>query len=419
MLSKKFYKNTKKIGRNSVFLQINIGKMEQIKRLANQYFTKTVEIYHHLHQHPELSGKEMETAAYICQILDDYHIDYQSNIAGCGIVAQIHGTLKKGKVVALRADMDALPIQEATGLPFASEVPHVMHACGHDVHVASLLGTIMILNEIRNHFGGVVKAVFQPSEEEYEGGAKFMIEQNVLENPKVDVIIGQHVTPGMETGTVGFKSGPFMASTDEIHLTIKGKGGHAAMPLETINPIYVGTAIIEEMKRIIKEKQPDDTPTILSFGKFVAAGSTNIIPDTAELAGTFRTFNEVWREEVCALLKKTVNKYATEFRANCQLDIRHGYPVLTNDETVTKRVREDAIQILGKERVLNLPIRMTSEDFAYYLLRRPGVFYRLGVSNSEQGITQTTHSPQFRIDEESLRTAITLMSWIAFNELNL
>lgn len=412
-----FCKSTKKINGNSVFLQINIENMEQIKRLADQYFIKVVEIYHHLHEHPELSGREVETAAYICNILEKQHIEYQNHIAGEGIVATIHGNLKKGHVVALRADMDALPIQEETGLPYSSEVPHVMHACGHDAHSASLLGTLMILNELKNRFGGTVKALFQPSEEEYEGGAKFMIEQNVLENPRVDVIIGQHVTSGMEVGTVGFKSGPFMASTDEIHLTIHGKGGHAAMPSETINPIYVGSAIIEEMKRLLKEKQPADTPTILSFGKFVAEGSTNIIPETAELAGTFRTFNEVWREEVCALLKKTVNKFATEYKANCELDIRHGYPVLNNNEEVTKRARENAAQLLGREKIINLPLRLTSEDFAYYLLRRPGVFYRLGVSNQTQGITQSTHSSTFRIDEEALRTGIALMSWIALNEL--
>lgn len=393
--------------------------MEDIKRLANQYFEKTVSMYHQLHRHPELSGQEMQTAKYICQVLDDLGIEYTPNVSGHGVVALLRGKLPKGRVVALRADMDALPIQEESGLPFSSEVPGVMHACGHDIHTASLLGTLMILNDMRDRFGGTVKAIFQPSEEEYEGGAKFMIEDNVLENPKVDVIIGQHVTPGMEAGTIGLKSGPFMASTDEVHLTITGKGGHAARPTETINPINVGTEIIHELNNFIKIKTPKDVPTVLSFGRFIATGSTNIIPEKVEIAGTFRTFNEVWREEVCAYIRRTVNHFATLSGASCKLDIRHGYPVLNNNAEVTERIREYAIQLLGRNYVQNLPVRLTAEDFAYYLQRRPGTFYRLGVSNVSKGITQTTHSSTFQIDEEALRTSITLMSWIAFNELNI
>lgn len=393
--------------------------MEKVKLLANQYFERTIEIYHHLHQHPELSGQEVHTAQYVCRILDDLGIEHTANISGNGIVALIKGSQAKGRVVALRADMDALPIQEESGLAFASVNPGVMHACGHDVHMASLLGSIMILNDLKDEFSGTVKAIFQPSEEEYDGGAKFMIEDNVLENPKVDVIIGQHVTPGMEAGTIGIKGGPFMASTDEVHLTITGKGGHAARPSETINPIYVGTSIINELNTFIKEQTPKDTPTILSFGKFIANGSTNIIPDTVEIAGTFRTFNEVWREEVCAQIRKTTKKFATLHGATCDLNIRHGYPVLHNNTEVTDRVRAYAINLLGKNKVVNLPVRLTAEDFAYYLQRRPGVFYRLGVSNTAKGITQTTHSSTFQIDEEALRTSITLLSWIAINELKI
>lgn len=398
--------------------------MEKIKELANQYFEKTVALYHELHRHPELSGKEEHTAAFICQTLDDLGLEYQNNVAGFGIVALLRGTKgdekknAKGIVVALRADMDALPIQEQTELPFASVVPNVMHACGHDVHIASLLGALMILKDLKEQFSGTVKAIFQPSEEEYAGGAKFMIDANVLENPKVDVIIGQHVTPGMSAGTVGFRSGPFMASTDEIHLTIHGKGGHAAMPAETINPILAGTAFIEEINRLVKEEQPNDVPTVLSFGRFVANGSTNIIPDTAEIAGTLRTFNEVWREEVCALIKMAAKNISGKYDAVFDLDIRRGYPVVNNDPEVTERVRKDAIALLGRGYVQNLPLRYTAEDFAYYLLKCPGVFYRLGVSNQAKGITQTTHSATFRIDEDALRTSIMLMSYIAFNELN-
>ncbi len=398
--------------------------MEKIKELANQYFEKTVALYHELHRHPELSGKEEHTAAFICQTLDELGLEYQNNVAGFGIVALLRGTKgdekknAKGKVVALRADMDALPIQEQTELPFASVVPNVMHACGHDVHIASLLGALMILKDLKEQFTGTVKAIFQPSEEEYDGGAKFMIDANVLENPKVDVIIGQHVTPGMSAGTVGFRSGPFMASTDEIHLTIHGKGGHAAMPAETINPILAGTAFIEEINRLVKEEQPNDVPTVLSFGRFVANGSTNIIPDTAEIAGTLRTFNEVWREEVCALIKMAAKNISGKYDAVFDLDIRRGYPVVNNDPEVTGRVRKDAIALLGRGYVQNLPLRYTAEDFAYYLLKCPGVFYRLGVSNQAKGITQTTHSATFRIDEDALRTSIMLMSYIAFNELN-
>ncbi|MEG1555621.1 MAG: M20 family metallopeptidase, partial [Bacteroidales bacterium] len=289
--------------------------------------------------------------------------------------------------------------------------------CGHDIHVASLLGTLLILNDLKDRFSGTIKAIFQPSEEEYDGGAKFMIEAGVLANPEVNVIFGQHVTPGLEAGTIGLCEGPFMASTDEIHLTIHGKGGHAALLNEIINPILIGVDFLHELYAIIEKIKPLNIPTVLSFGKFTANGLPNLVPDKAEIAGTLRTFDESWRETVLALIEEIAQKTVVKEGASCTVDIRRGYPVLCNEIETTRRVRQYAEQYLGKEAVLSIPPRMTAEDFAYFLQKKPGTFYRLGVSNQQKGITQKLHTAHFQIEEEAIRTAIGLMSWITINEL--
>lgn len=387
---------------------------ERIAKLADFYFGKVQEIYHFLHQHPELSGEEKETSEYVCKILDSLGIPYSKGVAGYGVVALIEGGGGDGKTVALRADMDALPIQEATNLPFSSVVQGVMHACGHDIHTASLLGALMILKKLQPCLKGRVKAIFQPSEESYNGGAPFMIEAGVLENPRVDIIIGQHVTPGLEAGTVGFHSGPFMASTDEVHIVVTGKPGHAARPEETINPIYAAAELVDQLRNFVVEKRPQDTPTILSFGKFVANGSTNIVPETAVLAGTFRTFDERWRGEFHTAAACLAKRCAEKHNTDIECKILKGYPVLTNDPTVTEFARSESVCFLGEKNVCNMPVRLTAEDFAYYLQQCPGVFYRLGVSNKEKGIIQTTHSADFKIDENALKTSIGLLGYLAF-----
>lgn len=390
----------------------------RIKQLAEYYFQRVVEERRHFHRYPELSGDEKNTANFICNILDELHIPYKNQIAGNGVVALLKGALKGDGTVAIRADMDALPIDELSDHTYRSNIPHVMHACGHDVHVASLLGTLYILNDLRGSFGGTVKAIFQPSEEAYDGGAPFMIDEGVLENPEVNVIFGQHVTPGIETGSIGIREGAFMASTDEIYLNILGKGGHAALIDETINPINVGMVIIEQLQQFVKHHQPPHIPTVLSFGQFIANGLTNLIPDEAKIAGTLRTFDENWRKQMIATIEKMAVDIAASERASCKVVIKKGYPVLFNDPTTTRRVRSYAEKYLGKEHVIELTHRMTAEDFAYFLQLRPGTFYRLGTSNKAKGIDYSLHSNRFDIDEEALKTGMGLLSWITYCELN-
>lgn len=387
--------------------------MEQIQQLAHHYFAKAVEYRRHFHRYPELSGQEQETAAYICRVLDKMDISYESGVAGYGVVATLKGKLPGTKTVALRADMDALPVKEKTGQLYQSVNDGVMHACGHDAHIAILLGTLHVLKNLRDSFGGNVKAIFQPSEEAYEGGAKFMIEQGVLD--EVDLIFGLHVTPEIETGSVGICDGPFMASTDEIYFTVHGKGGHAALVNELMNPVLIGNEIITKLSEYIEINKPPEVQTVLSFGRFIAEGLTNLVPDTAEIAGTFRTFDEEWRETAIGEIENIAQKRALLYGASCETHIRRGYPVLINDPEVAGRVRNYAQSILGKTNVLNLSQRMTAEDFAYYLQKKPGLFFRLGSSFPDKAL----HSSRFDIDEKALIHGMELMSLIAMSELNL
>lgn len=292
-----------------------------------------------------------------------------------------------------------------------------MHACGHDVHMASLLGTLMILNDLKTHFGGTIKAIFQPSEEQYPGGAIKMIDENILHNPDINTIFAQHVTPGLEVGTIGLRKGAFMASTDEIHIVIHGKGGHAALPNEYINPISVGIELLTKMEQEVAKNKPETFPTILAFGQFLAHGLTNLIADTATIAGTLRTFDEKWRKEAHLLLYHIAEEVSKNSGATCELEIRKGYPVLINDDDLTERVYQYASAYLGKENVHWLPLRPTAEDFAYFLQYTKGTFYRLGTSNPQKGLTANLHTSEFDIDEGALLISIGLMSWITLNEL--
>lgn len=392
--------------------------LNKIKDLSNYHFQSVVEDRHHFHRHPELSGEEKNTAKYICKILDELEIPYRNNIAGHGIVALLRGKLPGDRIVAIRADMDALPLNEISDKSYRSEISGVMHACGHDVHIACVLGCLRIMNDLRNHFGGIIKAIFQPSEESYDGGASYMIEEGVLNDPEVNIIFGQHVTPGIETGYIGLREGAFMASTDEIHLHIRGKGGHAALVHETVNPVNIGMAILQKAQDYVKKEQPEDIPTVLSFGRFIANGLTNLIPDEAQIAGTLRTFDENWRNKIVENIERIATETAKKEGGECEVTIKRGYPVLVNDPDATQRVKHYAKAYLGKEYVIDLPYRMTAEDFAYYLQKKTGVFYRLGTSNSTKGITQSLHSKEFDIDEEALKIGMGLLSWISYNELS-
>jgi amidohydrolase len=369
-----------------------------------------VAIRRHLHRYPELSGAEKETSEYICRQLAHLNIPYRKNVAGYGVVALLEGK-GAGKNIALRADMDALPVQERNECEYRSVNDGVMHACGHDFHCAALLGALMILNASRNEFSGTVKALFQPSEECCEGGAPLMIEEGVLENPKVDTIFGLHAEAELPVGTLGFCAGNYMASTDELFLSVHGKGGHAALLKETCNPIFIASRIILELQDVVEECFNKCDPTsvealhILNFGKFIANGATNVIPDSVVIEGTLRTFNELKRNEIHTLLNTVSQKMATQMGGDCQFRINPGYPVLKNDETATQYAQEVAVQLFGKESVTTLPPKTTSEDFGYYLQKVPGSFFRVGISNPQKGIIHKLHQNRFDIDEEALKTA--------------
>ena len=396
--------------------------IDEIKKLAELFYDEMVIFRRHLHMYPELSGKEKETSAYICTQLDKMGIPYRKNVAGYGIVALLQGNgVGEGRCIALRADMDALPVQELSECDCRSKNNGVMHACGHDFHCAALLGALMILKQLQDHFSGTVKAIFQPSEERCEGGAPFMIEEGVLENPKVDKIFGLHAEASLEVGNVGFCAGNYMASNDELFMTVHGKGGHAALLNEICNPVFIAAEIILELQKAVKQCFHDVAPEtiealhILNFGKFIANGATNVIPDTVEVEGTLRTFNEMKRKEIHKVLTTVSQNIAKNRGGVCQLHINHGYPVLKNDATVTQFAQNIAEQLFGREHVKQLPPKTTSEDFSFYLQKIPGTFFRVGIANPEKGITHQTHHNRFDIDESALKTAAALLSGIVVN----
>lgn len=388
-----------------------------IQRLSEAYLPEIVSIRRHLHAYPELSFKEFNTSRYIAAKLEEYGIPFTQGIVETGIVALIEGKNPAKKTVALRADLDALPIEEKNDCEYRSQNTGVMHACGHDAHSASLLGVAKILHELKNEFEGAVKLIFQPGEEKLPGGASLMIKAGVLENPRPHSMFAQHVFPSMEAGKVGFRSGMYMASTDELYMTIKGKGGHAAMPAEYNNPLLIASRILTVLDSIFMQgEQP--APTVLAFGKIAGNGATNVIPEEVKIEGTFRTMNEAWRNEAHAKMRTMAEALAKEMQGSCEFRIERGYPFLVNDEAVTGRARAAAEEYLGKENVEELPLRMTAEDFAFFSQEVPACFYRLGTGNKAKNITSGVHTATFDIDESALKTGMGLMSWMTLKELS-
>lgn len=395
--------------------------MDQIKKkirvLSQQYLGQVISWRRHLHAHPELSMQEHQTAAFVSAHLTEMKIKHQTGIAETGIVAIIEGRNPQKKTIALRADMDALPIEEANQVPYKSQNPGVMHACGHDVHTSSLLGVAQILAELKGEFEGTVKLFFQPSEERYPGGAIQMIRAGAMENPRPANVFGQHVYPELEAGMVGVRAGEYMASTDEIHLTITGKGGHGALPSRLIDPVLIASHIVVALQQIVSRQASPDVPTVLSFGRFIANGQTNIIPDQVKIAGTLRTFDEAWRQEAHRRIGTLAEGIAQSMGGQCKVFIDHGYPFVYNDPAVAANVKKWAVELLGADKVVDLPLRMTAEDFSYFANEVPSCFYRLGVANQARGITSGLHTNTFDVDEKSLETSIALMAWIAVNAL--
>lgn len=376
-----------------------------------------VAIRRHFHMHPELSMQEKETSAFIQSKLTEYGIPFSAGIAVHGIVGLIKGRNPESRVVALRADMDALPIVEKSPVDYCSQNPGVMHACGHDVHMTSLLGTSRILNELKNEFEGTIKLIFQPSEERFPGGASMMIKEGVLENPAPQIMFGQHVLPTLEAGKVGMKPGKYMASTDEVYLTVKGKGGHGGTPELNVDPVLIAAHILVALQQVVSRNLPPQLPAVLSFGRFIAEGRTNIIPNEVMLDGTLRTFDEQWRAQAHLKIEKIATSIAEGMGGECDVFIDKGYPFLVNDDEVTARAKQSAIEYLGEEHVVDLDMRMTAEDFAYYSQLVPSCFYRLGIRNENRGIIHNLHTDRFDVDESSLETGAGLMAWMALKSL--
>lgn len=391
--------------------------LAKIKSLSLQYAAEVVGFRRHLHEHPELSYQEVETSRFIQSQLNAMGLASQS-IAGTGLLVLIEGKNPHKKSVALRADIDALPIQELNDVPYKSKNNGVMHACGHDVHTSSLLGTAKILFALREEFEGTVKLLFQPGEEKNPGGASIMIKEGALVNPTPSSIIGQHVFPLLPVGKIGFREGKYMASSDEIYLKVIGKGGHGAAPELAIDPVVIASHIIIALQQIISRNASPKQPTVLTFGKIIAQGATNIIPDEVQISGTFRALDEQWRESGLQKIKKMAESIAEGMGGRCEVKISRGYPYLENNIDVTRRIKKAAEEYVGKDNVVDIDLTLGSEDFAYYSHVVPASFYRLGTRNESKGITSYVHTPTFDIDEEALSIGPGLMAWMAIQELS-
>ena len=387
--------------------------IQTIKQLAKKHKQETILLRRHLHANPELSFEEYETVKFVRNELEKIGIKNIKTIANTGLIAMIEGKNPSSKTLALRADLDALPIIEKNEVDYKSKNEGKMHACGHDVHTSSLLAAAKILFEIRNEFEGSIKLIFQPGEEKLPGGASLVIKEGALANPEVSAILGQHVMPLIPVGKVGFKSGLYMASSDEIFVKVIGKGGHAAMPHLNIDPVAIAAQMIVSLQQIVSRMAQPIIPSVLSFGKVIANGATNVIPDEVYIEGTFRTLDEDWRSEAHQKMIKMANAIAEGMGGKCEFEVRKGYPFLKNNEILTQNAKKHATEYLGEENVVELDTWMAAEDFAYYSQVIPACFYRLGTRNESLGITSSVHTPTFNIDEDALEIGAGLMAYLA------
>ncbi|PID94898.1 MAG: N-acyl-L-amino acid amidohydrolase [Bacteroidetes bacterium] len=390
-----------------------------VEKLAQELAEEVISLRRTIHAYPEIAFDEFKTSELIQQKLSQWGIPYRANIATTGVVALIEGVPSShGPVIALRADMDALPIAEESGKAYCSTRPGYMHACGHDAHTAMLLGTGKILNDLRNHFQGRVMLIFQPSEERHPGGARIMLKEGIFQTLKPDLIFGQHVLPELETGTVGLCPGKYMASTDEFYIRVMGQGGHGATPHLNIDPVVVASEIVLALQTLVSRRAHPAMPTVISVGKMVADGLANVIPDHVEMEGIIRTFDDAWRATLHDLLRETVSGIAQSHGATAEVTISKGYPALYNDPAVTERVQRYAQQYFGDSRVKTLPQRMTADDMAYFLKEVPGTYFRLGTGNREKGITANLHTARFDIDEEALQQGVAFMAYLVLSEMS-
>jgi len=390
---------------------------KQIIDRITSLFPEVVSWREHLHRHPEPSFKEVKTMNFVSSILTKYGISHETGVAETGVVAWIgadHHSIND-ECIGLRSDLDALPIHEENDVTYRSQVDGWMHACGHDVHTSILLGTAIILQEERQSLKTPIKLIFQPGEEMNPGGASLMMKAGVLQNPNVTKMFALHVFPEMEVGNVGLRSGLYMASSDELHVEIKGVGGHGALPEKCVNPIEMGAEWMRRVKEVFIKECPVNVPHVLTFGRFEALGSTNVIPSEASIKGTFRTMDEVWRARAYELLEQEASRVSQKFSGEINLRISKGYPFLKNDEVLTKQTWKLFQEVFGEKKVHELALRMTAEDFAFYSQEVPVCFFRLGVGNASKGITYAVHHPRFDVDIDSLKIGIQAMTSIALN----
>ncbi|HEY3250201.1 MAG TPA: M20 family metallopeptidase, partial [Ignavibacteria bacterium] len=366
--------------------------IEKIKRLAEKYGSQIISLRREIHQYPELAFEEFKTSALLYDKLKPLKLSKLEKISGTGIVGLIGD--KNSRCVGLRADLDALPILEQTGLPFASKNKGKMHACGHDAHSSMLYGAALILNELKKELNGCVKLIFQPAEEKNPGGASILIKDGVLNNPKVEAIFGQHIIVDKQPGSLGFYPGVMMASQDELYITIYGRQAHGAKPHLAIDPIVVASQVILALQTIVSRNTSPYDPIVITIGKIEGGTATNIIPGEVKLAGTIRTLNESLRKKSLKLIDNTLKGITKAAGASYKFDISPGYPELVNDIEQTKFARQSAIEYAGKKNVFEAERLMGAEDFAFYLKKIPGTFYRIGV-----GSTSDIHTPTINIDE--------------------
>lgn len=384
---------------------------ERIRQLAKDHAAEFIEIRHHLHAHPELSYEEYDTSAFVQQKLQSWGIPFVV-MAKTGVVGLLKGKNPGKRVVALRADMDALPITEENDIDYKSTKPGVMHACGHDVHTTCLLGAAKILSELKDEWEGTVKLIFQPGEEKNPGGASLMIADGVLENPKPGKIIALHVHPGLEVGRLSFRNGMVMASADELYITIKSKGGHAAAPQFTADTILIASQLVVSLQQIISRNNSPVNPSVLSITSFQGGHTTNVIPSEVKLMGTFRAMDEEWRFKAHELIRKQTTELVRALGAEASIHIDVGYPFVLNDEALGNAARQKAEEYMGAGNVEETELRMGAEDFAYYSHQVPACFFRLGAGNKAKGITSGVHTPTFNIDENAIGIGMGMMAWL-------
>ncbi len=392
--------------------------LETIRELTEQGHVQTLEIFEHLHRNPELSFKEFETSAYIQKMLAAWGIPFEVGYAETGIVAHIKGALAGDRVIALRADMDALPVEEGDTGTCRSMNPGVMHACGHDAHMSSLLGVAHVLNNLKQHFSGTIILIFQPGEESHPGGARLMLEQGVFSKLKPELIIGQHVLPHLPVGQIAYKTGVCMASADEIYITVRGRGGHAALPHLLNDTVLAASRVLVALQDITSRMLPAQVPTVLSFGRFIADGATNVIPNEVKLAGTLRTTDEQCRLEAKKLTRKVATDVAASMGCTCDFDIKDGFPCVVNDEKLTLKLMDYAGEYLGEGNVNTMPLRMTAEDFGFFSQAFPCTFFRFGIAGKNNVNAGDLHMPSFSVDTDALKYAVGNLAYLAFRIVN-